>query len=193
MARMSPTTTVKVTAVRRPSVSVNTVALIAARAPGSTTSVCASSTIFRTIVRAMIMAADEARSSARIARRRRTARRMLAANASTVIATMRTIARFTVTTACWALSERLLAVGERLAGVDDELSESVREVTAERLLEFGSLCRRVTLGGELGDHHPVEESDVLHRLQPATDERQDVHGHLAVDDRDPIDQAVSLQ
>ena len=70
---------------------------------------------------------------------------------------------------------RGLAVRHVLAAVDHQLTEVVGQVAADGVLELGDLLLGVTVGGELGQVDAGEDPAVLEPLEPAAQERQEVH------------------
>ncbi len=81
---------------------------------------------------------------------------------------------------------RGLAVGHVLAAVDHQLTEVVGQVAAEGVLELGDLLLRVTVGGELGQVDAGEDPAVLEAVEPAAQERQEVHLDVLALHRDAI-------
>ena len=70
---------------------------------------------------------------------------------------------------------RGLAVGHVLAAVHHQLAEVVGQVAADGVLELGDLLLRVAVGGELRQVDAGEDPAVLESLEPAAQERQEVH------------------
>ena len=70
---------------------------------------------------------------------------------------------------------RGLAVRHVVAAVHHQLTEVVGQVAADGLLELGDLLLGVAVGGELGQVDAGEDPAVLEPLEPAAQERQEVH------------------
>ncbi len=88
----------------------------------------------------------------------------------------------------------LLGVGQRLAPIDDQLTEVVRERPVDRRRQCGDLLLRVAAGLEVGQRDVAQQAGLLlHRAEADVDQRQQVERDDAVLDRHAVGQAVTLQ